>query len=1271
MLASVMKALLKFLLVMVVSFTSVSAQQLDFIQNKNSAGKASLTSDAYYSNFVLGTANFSPELRLPVQIFYDSSVKEEGLVGFGWKIPQLESSATPNEHGAVWTTPWGEKVFFYSRKNTSRDVLNLYNERERENAYFSPFADWTANGRADSGSWTIYGRKDMRGWKFVYTDAKLRKIEAPSGQCLSFVYNNGKLVSVEQLGRAFIELKYGEDRNLSEIVINGVSNKVKFVSGSARILPETLAGKEEILKTPLLSSVGQDGLNPIEFSYNKIGYLTQIKRGEYVDKILVEQESVAQRKAYLKQIAAAQKAKKPINGIKKEKTDGRIIADSQFEYSYPNNKIGNIEIVNNLGQTATFAFDSQKGISTKRDFSGKETSTYYFMRYDVAYNGKIRQVVDERKRVLASYRYDKDTGKVLRYRDLAKNDINYKYDKSGNLVLITKRGANEPSVAPVRSFEYTNENLQPTKINELNEKGEIVRSTTIQYNKDFRPVFINDGQQTTKVVYSSFGYPSRLVDTFGLETEFIYDKYNRVVLKNTNGIISTVEYNKNGFPFKYESLYNNESLTTVEVLYDKNGFPIIYKDQDGLTKKYVRAPRGHVIQEIFPDDTTVDYAYDDLGKLISVIDQRGHTIKFTWNQFGLDSRTTAIGQVTQNYYDAFGRLEAIDSKFENKSVSRSFDYKYDNLDRVIKVKYGKNEIECTKYDSWGRVIEKFKNGRAAYFKYDHFGRLIEKNEDNVFIRYVYDNYGHCILRSANKDKDIWNESNTYDKFGRLIKTEAGGKSIGYIYNDKNQLAEQIVDNNKIKFSYTKLGQLESKILFDKDGKELSELRYFYSKSGKIISRLANGKLQSYKYDKKNQLISVYDEELKAFVEEYVYDPSGNILKKTINGKTTTYTYDAANQLVSSASSDGKTTNYAYDAAGRMTREGNKTYEYGWLDKVIRVVENEKEVARFEYQNNGQIAKVIRKDDVETFAWDGLALVERNDTRYINEPRIGGGSPILAIPKNDESKKESQPVLTDIVGSSLGFVSSNQYKSIKTTSFGDDDSGTNAFFTGKPHVNELGYMFLLRNYKSSIGKWSSPDLMGYPDGWNNFTYCNNYLYGVDILGAYIGWDDAIVICSGALLGAAIQIAANYALGNDWSDGVGQAAAVGAATAEAGYYGGPLAAAAANAATNAMIDAGSAAFGGNSIEGSSIVANAIVDFSATLVAGGLIPAGSVPGRNSITALSQQILTKFKNGSISDAKTITKIKTLIGKLYKDAPQDVVDKIFNELVEKMQLAE
>ena len=51
--------------------------------------------------------------------------------------------------------------------------------------------------------------------------------------------------------------------------------------------------------------------------------------------------------------------------------------------------------------------------------------------------------------------------------------------------------------------------------------------------------------------------------------------------------------------------------------------------------------------------------------------------------------------------------------------------------------------------------------------------------------------------------------------------------------------------------------------------------------------------------------------------------------------TTMHTYDKANQLVSSTT-NGKVTEYAYDATGRLFKEGDKSYSYGWLDKVLRL-----------------------------------------------------------------------------------------------------------------------------------------------------------------------------------------------------------------------------------------------------------------------------------------------------------------------------------------------
>ena len=128
----------------------------------------------------------------------------------------------------------------------------------------------------------------------------------------------------------------------------------------------------------------------------------------------------------------------------------------------------------------------------------------------------------------------------------------------------------------------------------------------------------------------------------------------------------------------------------------------------------------------------------------------------------------------------------------------------------------------------------------------------------------------------------------------------------------------------------------------------------------------------------------------------------------------------------------------------------------------------------------------------------MALIERNGTKYINEPHAGGGNPVFAI-GGDGQKTEA--IFTDILGTSMGKVSGNGYSAIDKTSFGADTSDKSSFFTGKPYVEGLGYAFLFRNYRANMGKWLSADLIGYPDGWNNFAYCNNSILScIDLYGA---------------------------------------------------------------------------------------------------------------------------------------------------------------------------
>ena len=290
--------------------------------------------------------------------------------------------------------------------------------------------------------------------------------------------------------------------------------------------------------------------------------------------------------------------------------------------------------------------------------------------------------------------------------------------------------------------------------------------------------------------------------------------------------------------------------------------------------------------------------------------------------------------------------------------------------------------------------------------------------------------------------------------------------------------------------------------------------------------------QNYKYDIKGQLLAVVDASGKA-VEQYVYDPAGNILSKTIGGKATTYMYDKANQLVSS-SVDGVDTDFSYDAAGRLTQEGDKSYSYGWLDKVMSVARtgnnggltsvatnngiSSTDRIDYEYGIDGQLASTFnaKTQRREEFLWDGLALIARGENNYLNEPAITGGNPILAF-----SKDSSKVLFDDMLGNTLGSLENGKFNAINRTAFGaappTADSASNSstselsnfssdFFTGKPSIPGLGYSFLFRNYRSEQGKWQTADPMGYPDGWNNLAYGNNRVTsGVDPQGG--SWSDS--------------------------------------------------------------------------------------------------------------------------------------------------------------------
>ena len=586
-----------------------------------------------------------------------------------------------------------------------------------------------------------------------------------------------------------------------------------------------------------------------------------------------------------------------------------------------------------------------------------------------------------------------------------------------------------------------------------------------------------------------------------------YNTFNvPVKVVDANGIVNEYEYNADGLVTSVTRKDGAETLASVSVAYDESARPVSVRDQDGRVTAFDRDAFGRVLKEKFADGSEVAYTYDAFGRRTSVLDENGHRISFGWNRFGLSSRTTAENQLTDYVRDDDGLVTEVLSK-QGGRTDRSIRNSYDEYGRLECVDYGPKESEKFTYDKWGRIASHSRGDLKTVYTYDHFGRLASQKENGSETKYTYDRYGSRTSRVTRNRKGeiVSKESRGYDKYGRLAETAAFGSSVKYAYDAKGHLTSQTVNGELIEYAYTRRGQLAGKYLGGKL-KPDAAVEYEYAKNGQITARTANGVRQTYEYDFKGQLLAVKEGE--EYVERYVYDRAGNMTKKTVGGKTTTFTFDDANQLVSSTT-DGVTTRYEYDAAGRMVKEGNRTYTYGYLDKVMSVREGESKFT-YAYHPDGQLATAdYGKDGSEDFTWDGLALIQRGNEHFINEPHVGGGNPVAS--------SKGTTYFNDALGTTVGSKSNSKYSAAALTVFGEDltvnaagDSSHSPFpvphspfFTGKPAVEGLGHAFLMRNYRASLSKWQTADPLGYPDGWNQLAYCANMIIvNVDFSGALV-------------------------------------------------------------------------------------------------------------------------------------------------------------------------
>ena len=220
-----------------------------------------------------------------------------------------------------------------------------------------------------------------------------------------------------------------------------------------------------------------------------------------------------------------------------------------------------------------------------------------------------------------------------------------------------------------------------------------------------------------------------------------------------------------------------------------------------------------------------------------------------------------------------------------------------------------------------------------------------------------------------------------------------------------------------------------------------------------------------------------------------------------------------------AGQTGNLVKFDYDPAGRLAaeRSGGATtaYSYGLFEKVAAVTKPDGSQVAFNYWPDGQMAgKMCAKNasapnpvPADKFLWDGLALIDQGDSAFTIEPHVCGGVSLV------ETSAKSTPVMviSDFLGTTIGFVEGESFTPTPLTAFGEPSSlsANSATVTGRIFPRYTGkyfeldlkaYNFLFRNYRPDMARWTMQDPSGFPNGINNYLYVNNFpIFTLDLLG----------------------------------------------------------------------------------------------------------------------------------------------------------------------------
>ena len=543
------------------------------------------------------------------------------------------------------------------------------------------------------------------------------------------------------------------------------------------------------------------------------------------------------------------------------------------------------------GYTIEYTYEpTYSNIKTIKDGLGRITKFYYDDKGNLV-------IKEEPNNKLTKYLYNQ-YGQVVTIEDANFNKTIYEYDRYGNLAGVIDAEGNKTF------YEYDDFNRLIKKVDP--------NGNTTSYEYD-------DEDRLVRIIYSD-----------NTTTEYEYDTHgNMISFRDQNGNITKYKYDLNDRLIEVIDAANNITMYS----YDANGNRVSFKDANGNETRYEYDNLNRLVRVVDPENKTIIYTYDKVGNLVSMIDGRNIQVVYTYDELNMLLSDRPVGQpggvsysydlvgncltmtdsigVWQYQYDESNRLVQI---IDPRGVTIS--YTYDNVGNrtqmVITASFISQPLvwSYTYYkNNWLKSVTD-PDGQTTFYEYDKIGNRTKVIYPNGVVgEYTYsqDTYQLKSIIWRNKYGDILQkfEYLEYDKVGNIKKMRDIIGEYEYTYDNLYQLTKVVYPKNRgyEEFVYDKVG---NRIQYNTNIEGYTNKTYVYNKANEMIldggvrcGYDGNGNMVyrvpiSYSYDYRNRLTSISGVYTAL---EYRYDGDGRRVYKRGGEEVVNYFWDGMDVVI--------------------------------------------------------------------------------------------------------------------------------------------------------------------------------------------------------------------------------------------------------------------------------------------------------------------------------------------------------------------------------------